>query len=181
MVSVPQRIIPGSNRSMVASVVLVFLILVTACGNAPTRSSTVSTLTEDEQAAIYATVIRQFYNMDYKLQVSDENIQPTIIYVATQTDDSRNYPPGNVNSDQIPENIQVRVTALLSDLPVKISWYDSGWSNVTLGNIYPQPDGSVKTLGNYRYMNEMAGRGYTLEQRNGVWKLFYSGEAWLAE
>jgi hypothetical protein len=171
-------------NSMIAVAFVVVMVVSASCGNVTITAQTalttnvsdlvtMVTLNEDQQAAIYAAIIRQYYYMDYqKIGNKGYLTQPTIIYIDDHYGDSTGHPMENQDSGPIPEDMQARIANMLNDLPAPISWVKSGWSSVTLGKILSQSDGSVQISVVYLYGNvDVSGRIYTLEKVNGTWQV----------
>jgi hypothetical protein len=130
-------------------------------------------LTQADQAAIYATVIRQIYTKDDSF---GGKLQPPELYIKDYTDDKAgNLLAPESYSTLIPAEVQSSVLAALADLPVKLIWkvkYDRSWPDITLGNIYVQQDGSVQVAGSIYVANNAArGQTYILQRSGASWSI----------
>jgi hypothetical protein len=178
-------------QGLAAALSLLGLTALIGCGGAAvttrttvttTITRTIAALADDDQAAIYTAVIRQYYYHDYQ-QIGHTGYlaQPTVIYIAAHYGDSTGHPMENQNSGPIPEDMQIKLTNLLGDLPVPVSWVKSGWASVTLGKILPQPDGPAELAVVYVYGNvDVSGRIYTMEQIDGIWQVVSDWEVFSA-
>jgi ABC-2 type transport system permease protein len=157
-----------------------------------------------DDAAIYAAVVREFYTVDHTYNMDDPPNFP-VIYLIKTTDDG----VGDPNAPQgepalIPEEVQTGVSELLSGpgaidagnwLPAEIIWVGSaaeapytstdsvggGGAVIKLGNIFPQPDGSVLVSASL-YLGELAatGKTYILNQVEAGWRVTgYTGVQWM--
>jgi hypothetical protein len=152
-------------NSIMAVALLVVIVVSVSCGNMTittwkplttnvSDSVIIVTLDVDQQTAIYAAIIRQYYFKDYqKIGNKGDLPQPTIICVADHYGDSTGHPMENQDSGSIPEDMQSKIANLLGDMPALISWVKSGWSSVTPGKILPRSDSSVQISLVYLYGN----------------------------
>lgn len=144
-----------------------------------------TTIEQTDEAAIYAAIIHQIYVYD---DTFGGKLQPTTLYIIRWTDDRA----GNLmalpsESTLLTETIQSQITASLQELPTEIVWVDAfedveldtvggrvagNGAIITLGNIYPQNDGSVQVSGSI-YVGSLAagGQTYILEEIDGVWRI----------
>jgi ABC-type transport system involved in multi-copper enzyme maturation permease subunit len=164
-------------------------VVVVQQATAPAGSAAVqaTTLPDDEQAQIYAAVIRQMYTVDHTF--GDQSPGWKNIYIVTVTDDSIGDP--SVEQDDsaaISQPILGAVVEKIKDLPVAINLVESrdtapvdaqngsidhGEGVIfTLGNIHPMKDGSVQVSASL-YFNNMGswGRTYILSKVDGAWQI----------
>ena len=146
-----------------------------------------------DPAEIYALVVRQLYTVDHTFG------QPPLfpeVYLLRRTNDSAGSPGSPSNSQTIFSGDQQRITSLLADLPAKFSWVDSaddvpkdaqgavagGGAVITLGNISPQPDGSLHAPASiYMGMLAAGGQTYVLEATGGAWRITgVAGPVWMS-
>lgn len=157
-----------------------------------------------DTAAIYAAVVRELYTVDHTYNIDDPPNFP-VIYLVITTDDGS----GDPNAPQeepalIPEEVQTGVSKLLSGsaamdagnwLPAEIIWIGDaadapytptntvaeGGAVIKLGNIFPQPDGSVLVSASL-YLGELAatGKTYVLNLVEASWRVTgYTGVQWM--
>jgi ABC-2 type transport system permease protein len=157
-----------------------------------------------DTAAIYAAVVRELYTVDHTYNIDDPPNFP-IVYLVKTTDDGS----GDPNAPQaepalIPEEVQTGVNKLLSGadamnagnwLPAEIIWISNaadapytptntvaeGGVVIKLGNIFPQPDGSVLVSASL-YLGELAatGKTYVLNLVEASWRVTgYTGVQWM--
>ena len=161
-----------------ARFLLLGLILLAACTSVPT-------LTETDEVAIYTAVIEQLYTQD---DTFGGTYHAPDVYILTKTDDSVGDPEIEQSDSQtIGQIVQAEVTAALSHLPANIVWVvaetavptnptTGAVANngviLTLGNIHSQRDGSVLVSGSI-YIGSLAagGQTYILEKVNGIWRI----------
>ncbi len=141
-------------------------------------------LPAQDDAAIHAEVIRQLATDD---DTFGGNLNPPTLFVIRNTNDTVGNPGDQeARSKVIPAASQSTITDLLGDLPAKIVWVDTfddaefeqtehsevkdGGAIITLGNIYPQADGSVQVSASI-YIANMAAGGttYVLKKIDGTW------------
>lgn len=146
-----------------------------------------------EPAEIYALVVRQLYSVDHTF--GQAPLFP-VVYLLRQTDDSAGAPGSTGNGQTIFSGDQQRVVDLLADLPARLVWVDSrddvpldatgvvvdGGAAITLGNISPQPDGSLHVPASiYIGMLAAGGQTYVLQAIDGVWQIVgVSGPVWMS-
>jgi hypothetical protein len=167
-------------------------------------SNTGSNFEFSDTAAIYAAVVRELYTVDHTYNIDDPPNFP-VVYLVKTTDDGS----GDPNAPQaepalIPEEIQTGVNKLLSGpdamdagnwLPAEIIWIADavdapytptdtvaeGGAVIKLGNIFPQPDGSVLVSASL-YLGELAatGKTYVLNLVEASWRVTgYTGVQWM--
>lgn len=157
--------------------ILLILLLMTlaAC-------TAVSKPTNVNEAAVYTAVIHQIYTVD---DTFGGTLQPPIVYIISQTDDS----VGDPNIEQQPAQVideatQDAIAAGLAELPADVVWVN-GRSEIpvsedgrvegdgviiTLGNIHPQTDGTLHVSGSIYIANLAAGgQTFILEQTEVGW------------
>jgi ABC-2 type transport system permease protein len=145
-----------------------------------------STLPQDEQAAIYAAVVRQLYTVDHSF--GDQAPNFPVIYLVRATDDSVGDPNAPHDaSRRLPEELQAAIADSIEDLPAEFIWVDSadevprdsqthavagGGAIITLGNIHLQEDGPALVSAQlYFAMLGATGKTYTLEKVDGSWQI----------
>lgn len=152
-------------------------------------------LSQEDQAAIYATVARQLYTVDHTFGDQPPNFP--VVYLVRRTDDSVGDP--NAPQDEarrLSGSVQTAIVAALEDLPAKFVWVDSrdevpmdanstvkdGGTIFTLGNIHPQPDGSLLVSGSLYFSSLGAGgRTYILKLVDGSWQIVGdTGVVWIS-
>ena len=137
-------------------------------------------ISPDDEAAIYAAVIRQIYTVD---DTFGDKLQP--LYIKDYTNDQAGDLNSQPNSVLIPEGVRSSVLAALHDLPVKLIWEvksDLSRPYITLCNIYPQADGSVQVGGSIFFAPLAAfGQTYILQRSGAVWIVTGStGFGWIS-
>lgn len=146
--------------------------------------ATLLNLSEDDQAAIYAAVVRQLYTVDH---TCGEPPNFPVVYLERTTYDGIGDPDiPQVESRVLPESVQTVVVDALADLPAEFLWVDGhhtvpmdasstvvgGGAIFTLGNIHIQEDNSVLVPASLYLATEGAGgRTYVLEKVDGVWQV----------
>jgi hypothetical protein len=159
-------------------------------------SETTSNLTTDDEAGIYAAVIRQLATTD---DTFGGNLNPPTLYIIRNTDDRAGNPSGQPSKSVLISQIgQSTIVTELADLPTKIVWIDTfgdaefenipgfmvkgGGAIIRLGNIYPQADGSVHVAGSIYIADTGAGgTTYILEKTGGVWTITgRTGVSWIS-
>lgn len=142
-------------------------------------------LPEDEQAQIYAAVIRQLYTVDHTF---DQAPNFPVVYLVRSTQDGVGDPDAPRSDSQVlPEALQGAITVSLADLPAKLVWVDDraevplddrtgavsgGGVIVTVGNIHLDEDGRASVSASLYFANLGAGgRTYVLEQVDGTWQV----------
>ena len=158
-------------------------------------------LTEDDQAAIYAAVVRQLYTVDHTFGDQPPNFP--VVYLVRSTDDSAGDPGIEKKDSQvIPESVQAAVTKALSDLPAKIIWVDEPEDvpvdpntgmvegkgvRITLGNIHQgetTASGNKPLLvsGSLYFANLGAGgKTYFVERIDDEWRITgTTGVEWIS-
>lgn len=178
-------------RFILFTVCLISVAISIGCG------SKTSGLSADDQAQIYAVVIRQRATVD---DTFGGKLKPSKIFIIRSTDDSASNPrEQSTSSIVISTSIQDRITDLLRDLPGEIVWIDSfedadfvegigpikdvrNGAIFRLGNIKLQSDGSVH-LSNSIYIASLASGGstYVLEKTDGFWEITgTTGDIWMS-
>ena len=137
----------------------------------PTPSPSQSDLSEAEQAAIYAAVIRQLYTVD---NGQLEPLQFEAISVSRVTDDevgAANAPRGN--PVVLSESLQAAVAEALWDMGPQVNWMDEvAGAMFVLGNVYPQADGTAWVSGRFWYSkNGISAKTYVLQRIDGAWRV----------
>jgi ABC-2 type transport system permease protein len=164
--------------------------------DSPSPTSTPS-LSEDDQAAIYAAVVRQLYTVDHTF---GEPPNFPVVYLLRPTDDSVGDPNApRAESRLVPEAVQGTVLAALAaqpDLPAEFKWVDDrdqvptdanfkvegDGAIFTLGNIHQQPDESVFVSASLYFAPLGAGgRTYVLKIVEGFWQIVGdTGVEWIS-
>ena len=166
-------------------VIMGLLMILTGIGY--TGCSTESNdLTIQDEAAIYAVVIRQLATID---DTFGGNLNPKTLYVIKNTDDSAGYPFGDQQPDKrvITDTMQSEITRMINDLSIESVWIDkfedakfeeSGFevkrdgAIIKLGNIHLQADGSVQVAGSIYIANLAAGgTTYILVRIDEAWAI----------
>lgn len=159
---------------LIALTMTLTLALLAAC--------TTATLSDGDQAAIYAAVARQLYTVDHTF---GEPPNFPVVYLV-----------GDENT-HVEESVQTSVVTALDDLPAVFVWVASrtevslddetggvegGGAIFTLGNIKPQDDGSVQVSASLYFANLGAGgRTYVLKRVNGSWSVVGdTGAIWIS-
>jgi len=152
------------------------------------------TLSEEDQVAIYAAVVRQLYTVDHTF---GEPPNFPRVYLVRTTDDTVGDPDApRAEPRLLPESIQAATLESLADLPAEFLWVDGrdqvpldaydtvegGGAIFTLGNIHLQEDGSLLVSGSlYFAMLGAGGRTYVLEQVDGTWQVTgNTGVEWIS-
>lgn len=157
--------------------------------------------TTADQSAIYSAVIRELYTVDHTF---DQAPEFPVLYLVSHTDDrvgGGNEPAQG--SEIIAAPIRQAIEALLTGptpgsqpLPARIVWIESqeqaprddqgsiaaGGAVITLGNIRPQPAGSVHVAASvYVGMLAAGGQTYILQQEAGIWRVTgKTGMMWIS-
>ncbi len=155
-------------------------------------------LGQNDEVAIYSAVIRQLYLVDHTFA---ELPSFPVVYLLRITDDSVGDPnaPRAREPHEVSATVQESVISALAaqpDLPAKFVWVDSrdqvpmdAYSRVegngaifTLGNIHPQPDGTVLVPASLYFASLGAGgRTYILRLMDGTWQIVGdTGVEWIS-
>ncbi len=176
-----------------------YLLLALLCGGwvlaACGTKEPLKRIEPSDTVGIYSAVIRQIYVAD---DTFGGTLQPPTLYIIRYTDDKAGSPMGESGeSVLLAESAQSEVTTALQDLPTEIVWVDAfedvaldattgsvvnGGAIITLGNIYPQEDGSVQVSGSiYVASLGAGGQTYVLTQIDGVWEITgTTGGRWIS-
>jgi hypothetical protein len=150
---------------------------------------------EEDRADIYATVIRQLYEVDHSFGSSRPDFPN--LYLVYMTDDSVGgefgAPPA---SSILPETLRTKIADKLSDLPAEIFWVNSfnavpleenslvkgGGAVIRVGNINEGEGGKVEVAGSIYVANlAAAGRTYVLEKQGSKWQITgTTGPMWIS-
>ena len=185
-------LVSGGRLYRMTGVFGLFLIgaaLLAACTQAPT------TLTQADEIAIYAAVVRQIYVKD---DTFGGNLQPPTLYVRNLTSDGITVPE-EIKSDPklLPEAVRAGIEQALADLPTRIVWVDDiedvprdaatqavaeRGAFVTVGNVYLQKDGSAHVSSSILIAPLAAGgQTYVIERVDGAWQVTgTTGPVWMA-
>ena len=154
---------------------------------------TTPVLTLDDEAIIYAAVVRQLYTVDHTF---GEPPNFPVVYLPRATDDRAGDPrSAEVKSSILTESVQEAIVAALDDLPAEFIWVDErddvpmdrgivegNGAMITWGNIYLQRDGTVQVAASVFFSREGgAGMTYIVEKVDGVWKITgNTGTRWIS-
>jgi ABC-type transport system involved in multi-copper enzyme maturation permease subunit len=147
----------------------------------PTPAAVIS---EVDQAAVYAAVVRQLYTVDHTFGDQPPNFP--VVYLVRGTDDGVGDPNApHTGTHVLQDSTQTAITAALVDLPAEFLWVEDadnvpreaqtdtvadGGAIITLGNVHLQEDGSALVSAQlYFSMLGATGKTYVLEQVDGVW------------
>lgn len=148
-----------------------------------------------DEAAIYATIIRQLVTID---DTFGGTLNPAHIYILRQTDDRAGDPASATGESQIlGTNLQSEIRNQLADLDAEITWVDNREAvpiNSETGAI--DDNGVIITLGNIQwqeattvyvpasiYIASLAagGQTYVLELIDGTWTITgKTGAQWIS-
>ena len=180
---------------MVLSIVTLVMtaLLANGCGsNSPTSTSGPGS---EDEAAIYAAVVRQLATVD---DTFGGELKPARLFVIRHTDDRAGNPLGTAApSTPIPEDIQKEIIEILQDLPSTLIWIDKfedaefdekepslvkDGAIITLGNIHVQDDGSAHLAGSIYIANLGAGGAtYVLKEKGESWEITgTTGPQWIS-
>lgn len=144
-----------------------------------------SSLSLEDQGAIYAAVIRQLYLVDY---YSNEAPFSGDIYLVQWTDDGVGDPEApRSDSRQLPAELQDSTVAGLEELPAKVRWIGNpdelsfmpetgeivgGGVIITLGNVHDREDGSVLvSAAIYPGSGKGLGMTYLVQRADEAWQI----------
>lgn len=171
------------------SIFFVLLLLPISCDN-NSRA-----LSEDDQAQIYAVLIKRLYHDYQPGQVTG--------YIMKYTDDNTGIRGGSSDSKILPESLQKAVLNALADLdkttltdaekryvwisqsseiPEGVIFLPGGGCHIILGNIHPQEDGSVQVTASL-YFGGTGGGGTTfvIKKIDNVWTVTgTTGPIWIS-
>lgn len=136
---------------------------------------------EEEQAKIYAMVIRHLYTQEY----DGESPDFPLVYLVRTTDETLN--PPDAEPCELPDAMCQDIVAALDDLPPEFEWVgtadqvprnpdtravEDGGTVITLSNIEePQQDTARVSAGIYLSTLGDVMRTYVLEQQNESWSI----------
>lgn len=156
----------------------------------PNGNNPGDTLTEEDQAEIYAAIARQLYTIDHTFGDQTPN-WPSLYILRTTTGTPE---PGAL----LPRSTVASIDKQLSDLPTKITWVDSeenvpkdrengmiedgNGAFISFGEISPQEDGSVHVQASLYFASLGAtGKTYVLSQIDGTWEITgTTGVEWIS-
>jgi hypothetical protein len=146
-----------------------------------------------DETAIYAAVARRVYTVDHTFGAAPNF--PRIYLLRAENSMPGAGPAGDAVPALAPV-IRKAIVAALSDLPAQFTWVNSmddvprdqngsvadGAAIITLGNIEPQPDGTLHVpAGIYIGMLAAGGQTYVLEQVDGEWQITgNTGSVWIS-
>jgi hypothetical protein len=143
---------------------------------------TIPALSFDDQIAIYVSLIRHIFKNNPRYL---EGIGHTLDVYTDTADGWRTFDRVDPYSYEkhvfsIPKELQSAVTAGASGLPFIIAWVEEpNYPYLTLGNVYPQPDGSVQAAAEFIYGNLGSdGANYILHKVDGVWQVDGFNRMW---
>jgi ABC-type transport system involved in multi-copper enzyme maturation permease subunit len=142
-------------------------------------------LSADEEAEVYAAVVRQLYSVDHTF---DQPPNFPVVYLVRTTDDRVGDPDAPQAKPQtLSEALQDAILVELDDLPADFVWVDgedevpreggagavlNEGAIITLGNIHVQDDGSALVSARlYFAMLGATGKTYVLERIDGAWRV----------
>ncbi len=181
-------------RNKMLGLMLLSLLLLIAL--LPACNTSARGLPKDDQAAVYAVVVRQVYTVDHTFGVGNPPPFP-VIYLLRATDDTAGDPHSTkANSSLIPESIQEAIVAALDDLPAEFKWIDdrrevidSRTSDVqgrgaiiTLGNTHLQEDRSALVAASIYFASAGGGGAtYVVKSVDGIWQITgTTGVRWIS-
>ncbi len=151
-------------------------------------------LTQEDEAGIYAAVVRQLYTVDHTFGSNPPNWP--IIYLVrgrgvVEAETAR------AGSPHLSPSVRAAVVAALTDLPAETKWIDSAddvfvdsetgqvegnGAIITLGKFDLQGDGSVQVEVSLYFANlGGAGMTYIVEKVDGIWKVTGdTGARWIS-
>ncbi len=168
------------RNKMLKLILLSLLLLLTFL---PACDTSALVLIEDDQAAVYAAVVRQVYTVDNTCG----DARFPIIYLLRATDDRAGDPRATeARASLLPKSMQAAIVAALDDLPTEFKWIDKrdevidsrtrvvegNGAIITLGNTRLQEDGSVLVSASI-YFADLGGGGatYIIKKVNGIWQI----------
>jgi ABC-2 type transport system permease protein len=150
----------------------------------------------EDEAAIYAAVVRQLYTVDHTFGDQPPNFP--VVYLLQWTDDSVGDPGASQDDPRLlPTAIQEGIAAALADLPAEFRWVAArdevpleepgsrvkdGGAIIAVGNIHEQDDGSVHVSASIYFRNlGAAGKTYVLQRVDGLWRVVgTTGTEWIS-
>lgn len=178
------------SGSRIIAILFLITLLMVACADDAVEP------TEEEAAAIYATVIRQIYTED---DTHGGRLRRPRLYVVGTTDDRAGDPTGGEGDTVtlISPAVRQSISEQLADLPAEIVWVESpdeverdadtgivsgGGVIITLGNISPQEQDAIHVPASI-YITPLGagGQTYVLEKIDGVWTITgNTGVEWIS-
>ena len=149
------------------------------------RKAAVSQPVLEEQADIYAAVIRQLYTSDHSFGANPPEF-PNLYIVYTTSDRTGGDFQTPAMQSILTEPLRTMIMQRLGDLPAEVHWVSSfgevplgensgvkgGGAIISAGNIHEMEDGTVQVAGSIYVANLAAsGRTYILEKQNGKWRI----------
>ena len=149
-------------------------------------------LSKDDQAAIYATVVRQLYTVDHTFGDEPPNFPKVYLLRTTYELDRPDAP--QIESGSIPKSTQAAIVAALDDLPAEFVWVDhfdevplshgdveGRGAVITLSNLQLKEEGSVLVMADLFFASAGgAGMTYIIEQVDGVWQVVVTMNRWMS-
>jgi ABC-2 type transport system permease protein len=144
-----------------------------------------SALPLEDQADVYAAVIRQLFTVDY---MPDGETAPGEVYVVQWTDDGVGGAEVAAGDPwQLPEDLQTVIGKVLADLPAQVQWIGNpdelefspdtgeivgGGVIITLGNLHDRGEGTVLVpAAIYPGSGKGLGKIYSLQQVGSAWQI----------
>lgn len=170
---------------VVLSINLTLSTLIACTASAPA-------LTEDDQAAVYATVVRQLYTVDHTF--GDEPPDFPVVYLVRDTYELDKPNAPQIKSGSIPESTQEAMVAALEDLPAEFVWVgnfdevplenggvEGGGAVITLSALQLEEEGSVIVMADLFFASlGGAGMTYTIERVDGDWQVVATMMRWIS-
>lgn len=162
---------------------------------APSTPTAAPDLSEADQAAIYAAVIRQLYTVDHTFDRAPNF--PTV-YLVRRTEESSHDPRvPQTESQVLSQAVQTAIVDMLTDLPAEFIWTDDrqeipldpktgvvpgDGAIFTVGNIYLDENHQALVPASLYFANLGAGgQTYVLEQVGGAWQITGdTGTRWIS-
>lgn len=152
-------------------------------------------LSEDDEATIYAAVVRQLYTVGHPYGGNPPSWP--VIYLQRSTDDRAGDPSSaEAKSSILAESLREAIVAALDDLPAEFIWVDDrrevmdesimavkdNGALITLGNTYLQGGGTVQVAASIYFAAEGGGgRTYIVGRGDGVWQVIGdTGRIWIS-
>jgi len=114
-------------------------------------TASASSLSKDDQVALYATAVRQLYTVDHTYGDKPPNFPKVYLLRTTYELDSPDAP--QIESGSIPESIQAAIVATRDDLPAEFVWVDS-FDEVPLSHGDVEGRGAAIFLSNLQLQEE---------------------------
>ncbi len=168
----------GRRRWLMSILIGALLAVSVSCG------PRAATLSETDQAQIYASVIGQLRH---------DHGGPAAGYIMGYTDDSGGTDTGMPGSKMLPESLKKAVLDALADTSGSYTWLSSfsdfprqegpaAACQIILGNIHHQDDGTVQVTASLFFGGTAGGGGtFVLKRESGVWTVTgTTGPIWIS-